>query len=89
MILRRRPSLSEVSPHPEGTRLVCVDAAQLDADAVALEALARLALAVRGSGRRLLVRGASSELARLIELAGLTEALGVQPLRPGSTPPRC
>lgn len=81
--------LSKVSPHPKGARVLCVDAAELDADAVVLDALARLALAARGSGRRLVVQGASSELAGLIELAGLTEALGVEAVRPGSTPPRC
>jgi anti-anti-sigma regulatory factor len=89
MSFAARPGLSKVSPLPTGGRVLCVDAAELDADAMVLDALAQLALVARRGGQRLVVRGASTELAELIELAGLTETLGVEAVRPGSTPPRC
>jgi ABC-type transporter Mla MlaB component len=47
----------------------------LGADAVALEALARLQLAARGQGRRVLLVGASPALLDLVDLTGLTEVL--------------
>ncbi|HEY2216911.1 MAG TPA: STAS domain-containing protein, partial [Solirubrobacteraceae bacterium] len=45
------------------------------ADAVAVDALARLALAARRSGCEVRMRGASPELIALIELIGLAEVL--------------
>ena len=46
-----------------------------------VDALARVALAARSRGRRLRLRGVSRELRELIALAGLEEALGVEPGR--------
>jgi hypothetical protein len=46
-----------------------------------VDALARLQLAARRSGYEVAVTGAPKDLLELIELAGLSEALGVEPLR--------
>jgi anti-anti-sigma regulatory factor len=46
-----------------------------------VEALARLQLAVRRKGADLRLHVVSRELRELIELAGLTQALGVEPRR--------
>jgi gamma-glutamyl:cysteine ligase YbdK (ATP-grasp superfamily) len=46
-----------------------------------VDALARLQLAARRSGYEIAVTDAPSDLLELIELAGLSEALGVEPLR--------
>jgi gamma-glutamyl:cysteine ligase YbdK (ATP-grasp superfamily) len=51
------------------------------ADLGIVDALARLQLAARRSGYEVAVTNAPSDLLELIELAGLTEALGVEPLR--------
>jgi hypothetical protein len=88
MIFSARFGLPKVSPHTTGARILRLDATDIEADGVALDSLARLALLARRCGYRLIVRGASADLAGLIELAGLSEALGVEPLRPDSTPPR-
>jgi ABC-type transporter Mla MlaB component len=56
-------------------RLECV-VAGVAADAVALEALARLALAARRRGCGVRVRGCSLELGALLECAGLARVLG-------------
>lgn len=82
MILPSGGGLSRVSSHLPRVRRLRVDAADLDADAVTLDALGRLAVAARRCGHRLIVQAASPELAELIELAGLSEALGVERLRP-------
>lgn len=66
-----------------------VDVDGLKADAVALDALARVALSLRRCGYQLRLCHASSELLELIELAGLTRALGAEAIRPDSTEPRC
>jgi ABC-type transporter Mla MlaB component len=55
--------------------LLRCEVAGVDADAVAVDALARLALAARRRGCRVRVAGASRELLELIELAGLAEVL--------------
>ena len=52
-------------------RLLTVDVATVAADAVAVDALARLALAARRNRCRVVVRGASPEMWQLIELTGL------------------
>lgn len=65
-----------------------VDVGGLKADAVALDALARVALSLRGCGYQLRLRHASNELIELIELAGLTRALPAEQFRPDSTEPR-
>jgi hypothetical protein len=46
-----------------------------------VDALARLQLAARRSGYDVMVTDAPRDLLELIELAGLSEALGVEPLR--------
>jgi hypothetical protein len=51
------------------------------ADLGIVDALARLQLAARRSGYEVAVTNAPCDLLVLIELAGLTEALGVEPLR--------
>lgn len=57
---------------------VACDASVLEAELAAVDALARLALAVRRRGGWLRVSGASPELRELVELCGLTERLGVE-----------
>lgn len=66
-----------------------VDVDGLKADAVALDALARVALSLRRCGYQLRLRGASAELIELIELAGLTRVLPAEQVRPDWTEPRC
>jgi hypothetical protein len=68
---------------------VPIDATGLGDDARVLDLLARLALEARRCGYRIAVRGASPGLRDLIELAGLSAALGIEPLRPESAPSRC
>lgn len=68
---------------------VPVEVGGLKADAAAIDALARLALRLRRDGYEIRLRHASQELLDLIELAGLSRTLAVEPLRPGSTEPRC
>jgi ABC-type transporter Mla MlaB component len=51
------------------------EVSQLPADAVAVDALARLALAARRSGCRVRVCGASAELRALIAFMGLADVL--------------
>jgi hypothetical protein len=58
-----------------------LDVSGLAPDVLTLDALARLQLSARRRGRRLRLRAASDELSDLIELAGLSEALGVEPHR--------
>jgi ABC-type transporter Mla MlaB component len=52
------------------------EVSQLDADAVAVDALARIALLARRAGCSVRVRGASAELLGLIAFAGLSEVIG-------------
>jgi hypothetical protein len=61
-------------------RVLCVDAAALGDDAVALDALARVALTARRCGCRIVVSQASPRLVELIAFAGLTEVLPVEAL---------
>jgi len=67
-------------------RLLSVELAQIEPDAVALDALARLALAARRHDCSVRLRGASPQLELLIEFAGLAGALpgedAAPPLRP-------
>jgi ABC-type transporter Mla MlaB component len=68
---------------------VSVEVGGLKADAAAVDALARLALAVRRHGYELRLKHPSPELLDLIELVGLSQTLAVERLRPGSTEPKC
>jgi anti-anti-sigma regulatory factor len=60
---------------------IVVDASALASDAVTIDLLARFQLAARRLGRRVLLRGPSTELVRLITFAGLDEVLVVEPRR--------
>ena len=54
---------------------VIVDVRTLAADAVTIEALARLQLTARRLGRRISVRRASPDLDRLVSFVGLADVL--------------
>jgi ABC-type transporter Mla MlaB component len=58
-----------------GCELLLCDVGELPADAVAVDALARLALAARRSGCEVRLRGASPELVELVALIGLADVL--------------
>jgi hypothetical protein len=58
--------------------LTC-DVRGLEADAAAVDALARLQLAVRGIGAELRLCHASAELRCLLVFCGLEEVLGLEP----------
>jgi hypothetical protein len=60
--------------------LTC-DVRGLEADAVAVDALARLQLAARGIGAELRLCHASAELRCLLVFCGLDEVLGLEPER--------
>jgi ABC-type transporter Mla MlaB component len=55
--------------------VVCDVRGVVEPDAAALDALARLQLAVNRLGRRLVLRGACAELRELLELVGLAPVL--------------
>ena len=56
---------------------VLCDVENVTADAVVVDALARLQLAARRRGCRILLRGASRELRELVAIMGLAEVLTV------------
>jgi ABC-type transporter Mla MlaB component len=58
-----------------GCDLLLCEVGGVDADAVAVDALARLALAARGCRCEVRLRGASPELLGLVELIGLADVL--------------
>jgi ABC-type transporter Mla MlaB component len=67
-------------------RIVCDVRDVIDPDAAALDALARLQLAARRSGREIRLRHASIELRELLALTGLSDAVplcGELVLEPG------
>jgi ABC-type transporter Mla MlaB component len=55
--------------------LLLVEVAEIAPDAVAVDALARLALAARRHGCAVLLRGASSQLVLLVEFIGLADVM--------------
>ena len=55
--------------------VICDVGGLTDLDAVALDALVRLQLAARRSGRQLRIRNASCELLELLDLAGLRDVV--------------
>jgi ABC-type transporter Mla MlaB component len=65
----------ELLAHEPGCELLLCEVAGVDADAVAIDALARLALAARRSGCEVRLRGATPELLGLVELIGLAGVL--------------
>ena len=58
--------------------LVCDASALAEADAVALDAIARLQLTARRLGSRICVRHAPAELEELLRLTGLAEICGLR-----------
>jgi hypothetical protein len=60
------------------TRVVCEVGPLVAADAVAVEALARLQLVARRRGLRVALRRASPDLVDLLALAGLTDIVPVE-----------
>jgi ABC-type transporter Mla MlaB component len=56
--------------------MVRCEVSRITADAVCVDALARLALAARRHGCSIRLQGASRELCELIELLGLSDVLG-------------
>ncbi len=56
-------------------RVLMCDVSRLPADAVAVDALARLALGARRQGCEVLLRGATAELRALVELMGMGQVL--------------
>ena len=66
---------------------IYVDVRALQAKLEAVELLGHFQLIARRRGYTIVLRHASRELVELIELAGLCDALPVEPLRPGSTAP--
>lgn len=64
---------AHLAAHPAGD--VACDVTGLAADAIAVEALARLQLAARGNGQRVVMSGASEPLRAIIDLVGLGDVL--------------
>jgi ABC-type transporter Mla MlaB component len=71
-----------------GCECLLCQVAGVTADAVAVDALARLALAARRSGCEVRLRGASPELLGLVELIGLAEVLRPERAPGDGTPSR-
>ena len=61
--------------------MIVVDATSLPPTAATIDLIARRHLAARRRGGRIRLRGASVDLERLIQLAGLAEVLRVEPRR--------
>ncbi len=59
-----------------GADIALCDVSEIEPDAVSVDALARLQLAVRRRGCQARVRGASSELIDLLAFMGLRDVLG-------------
>jgi hypothetical protein len=76
------------SPARDPTTLF-IDACTLSPDLATVDALARLALVARRHHCRPVLWRAGQELSELIELAGLSDVLPVDPPTPRSTAPRC
>jgi hypothetical protein len=64
-----------------GADVALCDVASLPADAVAVDALARIQLAVRRMGCRLVLRHPADELCDLLAFVGLAAPLGIEPGR--------
>jgi anti-anti-sigma regulatory factor len=69
-----------------GPETVVCDVTGLPGDAVAADALARLALAGRRHGCRFVLRGSSEQLRALLEFMGLAEVLPTLPTPPDGRP---
>ncbi|HEY2571215.1 MAG TPA: STAS domain-containing protein [Solirubrobacteraceae bacterium] len=69
----------ELLARARGCELLLCDVGGVQADAVAVDALARLALAARRGRCQVCLRGASPELLDLVELIGLADVLSPAP----------
>ena len=78
-----------MGPRGPEPSLLFIDVKGVAVDAATIDALARLALIARRHGCEPRLCHVSAELFELIELVGLSEALGVPSARPRSTEPRC
>lgn len=76
-LYRRTCALLRAGPAPA---LLLCDVRGIAADGVAIDALARLALAARRAGARVRLLGASPELRGLVGLAGLARVLPADPV---------
>jgi anti-anti-sigma regulatory factor len=85
--LAGRPS--DMGPRARDPTALLIDVEGVVADATTIDALARLALIARRHGCEPRLCHASEELRQLIELAGLSDALGSARATPRSTSPRC
>jgi hypothetical protein len=72
--VKARSPIPHARPNAETVR----DVSRLTADMVAVESLARAQLAALRRGRRLRLRNVSAELAELLHLCGLGDALGAR-----------
>jgi anti-anti-sigma regulatory factor len=61
-------------------RVICDVSGVAGADLGTVEVLARLRVAARRAGRRLVLRGVNGDLAELVLLAGLADVLVMEPL---------
>jgi ABC-type transporter Mla MlaB component len=64
-----------------GAQLAVCDVSRLSADAVAVDALARIALTASRLGSRVCLRSPADNLRDMVALAGLQSALPVEPRR--------
>jgi hypothetical protein len=62
-----------------GADVAVCDVGTLAPDAVAIDAICRIQLAVRRAGRRLVLRGAADDLLDLLAFMGVAGALGIEP----------
>lgn len=74
--------------HSARPELLCCELEAVAPDAVAVDALARLALAARRGGCSICLRGACDELRELIAFMGLDDVLRGDPPGPRSARPR-
>jgi hypothetical protein len=64
-----------------GADIALCDVAALPADAAAVDAVARIQLAARRMGRRLVLREAADDLLDLVAFVGVAGPLGIEPWR--------
>jgi hypothetical protein len=64
-----------------GADIALCDVTELPADAAAVDAVARIQLAARRMGRRLVLREAADDLLDLLAFVGVAGALGIEPWR--------
>jgi hypothetical protein len=76
-LCRRVAMLLETS----GADIALCDVTELPADAAAVDAVARIQLAARRMGRRLVLREAADDLLDLLAFVGVAGALGIEPWR--------